>query len=81
MGEKTKLSTRLKAMLGGIVLCVGGVGLLAGFILSPEFLLDFLSNGGVLSVFSPFGLILIGVALILYSRDSGGRKRKRERKS
>ena len=56
--------TRLQAMLIGILFLVGGIALLVGDVLIPGFLWG-ASLGGIWVVLAPFGLIFLGVLMIL----------------
>jgi hypothetical protein len=73
-------STAIKYMLFGILFVLGGLALIAGYVLVPGFLWG-ASFGGIWGLLAPFGLIFLGGMLILASLyDLRGKKSDRKHK-
>jgi hypothetical protein len=73
-------STAIKFMLLGILLVLGGVASIAGYVLVPGFLWG-ASLSGIAGLLAPFGLIFLGGILILASLyDVHGKKPERKHK-
>jgi hypothetical protein len=66
--------TSLKAMVFGILLLLAGITMIVGYALIPGFLWG-ASLGGIWAILSPFGLLLLGAALILVSLADSKKKR------
>jgi len=65
---KNKPLTPLQTMLGGIIFLASGLAILAGWVLTPDFFLSFVSEG-IWGILAPFFLIPAGIILILAPRD------------
>jgi hypothetical protein len=78
--------TRLKAFLIGMLLLVAGVASLVGDVLIPGFLWG-ASLGGIWVVLAPFGLLFLGVVMVIASlvdtkgKRAGGKKENKVEKT
>ena len=71
--------TRFKAMLIGILFLAGGMALIVAYILVPDFLWG-ASLGGFWVALAPFGLIFLGVIMIIASLVDNEGKRAGKKK-